>query len=228
MALSIRSGRGAAACAAAASLLAALPAPAHAQLFLMPVNLRAGPIEPGDPLVGIPLSGATGAENRAALLWNLRAGLNVAALSCQFSDFLRAVPNYNGLLAHHSGELAEAYTTLNNYYRRTLGAAKGQKAFDDYSTATYNNWSTLQAQRIFCQTASNVLKTALATPKGQLITVAQARMRELRNSLVPAFDPRPAYNPYTIRLRTPIPPLAPECWSKKKDELRIVCGGTAK
>lgn len=226
MALSIRSGRRAAAIAAAASLLSAVPAPA--QLFLTPVNLRAGPIEAGDPLIGIALPGATVAENRAAMLWNLRAGLNVAALACQFSDFLRAVPNYNGLLAHHSGELAEAYTALNGYYKRTLGAAKGQKAFDDYSTATYNNWSSLQAQRIFCQTASNVLKTALAAPKGQLINVAQAHMRELRNSQVPAFDPRLAYNPYTIRLRTPIPPLAPECWSKKKDELRIACGGTAK
>jgi hypothetical protein len=227
MALSIRCRRGAAALAAV-SLLTAVPAPLSAQLFLMPVNLRAGPIEAGDPLIGIPLTGATTAENRAALLWNLRAGLNVAALACQFSDFLRAVPNYNGFLAHHSGELAEAYTSLNNYYKRTLGAVKGQKAFDDYSTATYNNWSKLQAQRIFCQTASNVLKTALATPKGQLIGVAQARMRELRNSLVPAFDPRATYNPYTIRLRTPIPSLAPECWSKKRNELRIVCGGTAK
>ncbi|HEX2764362.1 MAG TPA: hypothetical protein VHM92_11060 [Allosphingosinicella sp.] len=227
MALTIRSGRGAAAIAAAATLIAAVPAPAFAQLFLTPVNLRASPIAAGDPLVGIALPGATEAENRAALLWNLRAGLNVAALSCQFSDYLRGVANYNGFLAHHSVELADAYLTLNNYYKRKLGAAKGQKAFDDYSTATYNNWSTLQAQRIFCQTATNILKTALATPKGQLIDVAQARMRELRSSLVPAFDPRPSYNPYTIRLSVPIPPLAPQCWSKK-NELRIACGGYAK
>ena len=222
MASRMKNGARAAALAAAGLAMAG---PAQAQLYISQPNLRPSAIEPSDPLVGLPLPGATAAEYRANLLWNLRAGLNVAALQCQFSDYLRAVPNYNGLLAHHSVELAAAYTTLNGYYKRTLGA-KGQKAFDDFSTITYNNWSTLQAQMIFCQTATNITKTALATPKGQLYSVAQARMRELRNALVPAYDPRPAYNPYLIRFR-PMPSLAPECWSKK-NELRRACGGTAK
>ena len=57
-------------------------------------------------MVGLPLPGATPAEYRAHLLWNLRSGLNVAALQCQFSPYLRAVDNYNALLAHHARELA--------------------------------------------------------------------------------------------------------------------------
>jgi hypothetical protein len=211
---------------AAAALSAILgAAPASAQLYLTNPDVRAAPIEPSDPLVGLPMPGATAAEYRANLLWNLRAGLNVAALQCQFSDYLRAVPNYNGLLAHHSAEFAAAYTALNNYYKRTLGA-KGQKAFDDYSTITYNNWSAAQAQQIFCQTATNVAKTALAAPKGQLISVAQARLREMRNALVPAYEPRPAYRPYQIRF-TELPPLAAACYNKK-GVLRRSCGGTAK
>jgi hypothetical protein len=211
---------------AAAAVIAALAtAPAAAQLFISTPDLRASPIEPSDPLVGLPLPGATAAEYRANVLWNLRAGLNVSALQCQFSDYLRAVPNYNGLLAHHSVEFAAAYTALNNYYKRTLGA-KGQKAFDDYSTITYNNWSSAQAQQIFCQTATNITKSALAAPKGQLYPIAQARLRELRNALVPVYEPRPAYRPYLIRLR-PVPPLTAECYNKK-DVLRRACGGTAK
>jgi hypothetical protein len=210
----------------AAAAATALAAPsARAQLYISQPDLRSAAIEPSDPLVGLPLPGATPAEYRANLLWNLRAGLNVAALQCQFSDFLRAVPNYNGLLAHHNVELAAAYTALNNYFKRVQGA-KGQKAFDDYSTITYNNWSTLQAQMIFCQTATNITKTALAAPKGQLYPVAQARMRELRNALVPAYDPRPAYRPYLIRFRD-ARVLGPECYSKK-NVLRRACGGTAK
>jgi hypothetical protein len=211
--------------AATVASAALLAAPAPAQLFLSPPDLRASPLDPGDPLVGLPLPGATAAEHRANLLWNLRAGLNVAALQCQFSDYLRAVPNYNGLLAHHSVELAAAYTTLNNYYKRTLGA-KGQKAFDDYSTITYNNWSSAQAQQIFCQTATNITKSALAAPKGQLYPIAQARMRELRTALVPAYEPRPVYQPFLIRF-APLPPLAAQCYNKK-DVLRRACGGTAK
>lgn len=198
-----------------AAALAALVAPqmAPAQLFLVDPDFKRGPIDPSDPLVGIPIPGATQAEYRAALLWNLRAGLNVAALQCQFSPYLRAVDNYNGILAHHSKEMAEAYTTLNGYFKRTQGA-KGQKAFDDYTTMTYNNFSTLQAQYGFCQTASGIAKEALAQPKGGLYELGAARMRELRNSLVPAYDRIGVYNPATVRLAT-LPSLDPKCWDKK-------------
>lgn len=202
---------------AALAFAAATPAPAAAQMFLTAPDFKAGPIEGSDPLVGIPIPGATPTEYRAHLLWNLRAGLNVSALMCQFSPFLRAVPNYNGLLAHHSGELASAYTALGGYFKRVHGAVKGQKLFDDYSTTTYNNFSTLQAQAGFCQVSTNIIKQALAAPKGQLHLVARNRMRELRNSLIPAHDPAPAYNPNLIRPAAlpALPPLRDECWTKK-------------
>jgi hypothetical protein len=197
--------------------------PAGAQLFITQPDFKPGPIEPSDPLVGMPLPGATPAEYRASLIWNLRAGLNVAALQCQFSPYLRAVPNYNGILAHHSVELANAYTTLNNYFKRVQGPVKGQKAFDDFSTITYNQWSTFQAQMGFCHTASNIEKSALATPKGELITLAIKRMRELRNSLVPAYEANLVrFNPYTIAIPA-IPPMDPTCWDKKRDYLLARC-----
>jgi hypothetical protein len=213
---------------AAASAVAALGAvgtavPAGAQLFITQPDFKPGPIEPSDPLVGVPLPGASTAEYRASLLWNLRAGLNVAALQCQFSPYLRAVPNYNGILAHHSVELAAAYTVLNNYFKRQLGPVKGQKAFDDYSTITYNQWSTLQAQMGFCHTASNIEKSALATPKGELINLAIKRMRELRNSQVPAYESSLVrFNPYSIRVPV-IPPMTSACWDKKGDYLLARC-----
>jgi hypothetical protein len=194
--------------------------PATAQMFFREPDFKPGPIEGSDPLVGLPIPGATAAEQRAHLLWNLRAGLNVAALQCQASPFLRAVPNYNAILAHHSVELASAYTALNGYFKRVHGA-NGQRQFDDYSTITYNNFSTLQAQWGFCHVASNIAKTALETPKGQLHALAQKRMRELRNSLVPAYDAAPAYNPHTIRLPA-LPPLSEDCWDKKA-QLRERC-----
>ena len=117
------------------------------------------------------MPGATPAEYRAHLLWNLRAGLNVAALQCQFSPYLRTVDNYNALLAHHSRELAAAYRALEGYFRRVRGAG-GPRRFDDYSTQTYNNFSTLQAQYGFCQTASRISKEALARRKGELHLLA--------------------------------------------------------
>jgi hypothetical protein len=206
--------------------VAALAAPqmAGAQLFVNNPDFKAGTIEGSDPLVGLAIPGATPAEYRAHLLWNLRAGLNVAALQCQFSPYLRAVDNYNSLLAHHSEELASAYTVLNGYFKRVHGA-KGQKAFDDYTTITYNNFSTLQAQYGFCQTASAISKEALTRPKGQFYVTAQNRMRELRNSLVPAYDRPLTYNPYQIKM-PPMPELREECFDKK-NRLRKRCGGQA-
>lgn len=201
----------------AALAAAAASAPASAQMFLTSPDFKPGPIEGSDPLVGIPIPGATADEYRAHLVWNLRSGLNVSALMCQFSPFLRAVPNYNGLLAHHSSELASAYTTLGGYFKRVHGAKPGQKLFDDYSTTTYNNFSTLQAQAGFCQVATNIIKEALAAPKGQLHVVARNRMRELRNSLIPAHDPTPTFNPNLIQSAAlpALPPLRDECWTKK-------------
>jgi hypothetical protein len=211
---------------AAAAALAITAGPAGAQFYTVDPGFQRGPIQGSDPLVGLPIPGATPAEYRAHLLWNLRAGLNVAALQCQFSPYLRAVDNYNGLLAHHAKELAEAYTTMNNYFKRVQGnPAKGQKAFDDYTTITYNNFSTLQAQLGFCQVASTIGKEALLQPKGQLHQTAEARMRELRSSLTPAYNRPLIYAPNAIALPA-TPPLAEECYDKK-NRLRKRCGGTA-
>ena len=223
-----RNWRKAVRAAAAGALIAGLAAPqvAGAQLFMNDPDFKAGEIDPSDPLVGLPVPGASPAEYRAHLLWNLRAGLNVAALQCQFSPYLRSVDNYNSILAHHSEELASAYTALNNYFKRVQGnPAKGQKAFDDYTTMTYNNFSTLQAQYGFCQTASNIAKEALTRPKGQFHVTALTRMRELRNSLVPAYDRPLVYNPQQIRMPA-LPELREECFDKK-NRLRKRCGGTA-
>jgi hypothetical protein len=176
---------------------------AGAQVLLYPTSYPATPIEPSDPLVGVPLPGATPAESRASLIWNLRSGLNVAALQCQFSPYLRTVDNYNAILAHHSRELATAYAALEGYFRRVHGARNGPRRFDDYSTQTYNNFSTLQAQLGFCQTAARIGRDALARPKGQFFTVAQARMRELRGSLVAVHD-----NFYFNRMPVPLAPLS--------------------
>ena len=207
--------------ALAAGFALAMPGAASAQLYLNSPAIQSGPIEPSDPLVGLPMPGATPAEYRAHLLWNLRSGLNVAALACQFSPYLRTVGNYNALLAHHSGELATAYTTLEGYFRRIAGRT-GPRRFDDYSTQTYNNFSTLQGQIGFCQTAARINKEALATRKGELTQLAAARLRELRNSLRPAYDSY-AFTRAPIRL-TPIT-LAPRDCSRLPRRERRECEG---
>jgi len=207
----------------AAIALLALAAPAHApaQVLLSDPRYPSGPIEGSDPLVGLPMPGATPAEYRAHLLWNLRAGLNVAALQCQFSPFLRTVANYNAIIAHHSRELASAYTTLEGYFRRVNGR-NGPRIFDQYSTQTYNGFSTFEAQPGFCQTAARLGKEALATAKGQFTQFAGQRMRELRGSLTPVNDGY-AFTSTQVRL-APIALGPRDCGSLPRDQRRA-CEG---
>ena len=207
--------------AALAALALAAPAIAPAQIFLTEPRYPTGPIEGSDPLAGLPMPRATLPEYRAHLLWNLRAGLNVAALSCQFSPYLRTVANYNAILAHHSRELAGAYTVLEGYFRRINGRT-GPRMFDQYSTQTYNGFSTMNAQLGFCQTAARLGKEALAAPKGQFGQFAAQRFRELRGSLTPVDDSY-GFNRAPIQL-TPIALGPRDCSGLPRDQRRT-CEG---
>ena len=192
--------------AAAGLAFLGIPAAAHAQIFYNDLPLERSPIDPADPLVGQPLPNATPAEARAGLVWNMRSGLNAAALSCQFSKYLRLVDNYNAILAHHSGELATAYRTLNGYFTRLGGAREGQRKFDQWSTLTYNNFTTFTGQNAFCQVASDVAKEMLTRPKGEFFEVARNRMREMRLALR-ASPVDTLWVPGSLNL-PPLPPAA--------------------
>ena len=133
---------------------------------------------------GVVMRPMTAAEAQAHAVWNLRAGLNVAALQCQFSPFLATVRSYNDLLKHHGAELAAAQTTMQAHFKRYDGA-KGLGTFDQYTTKTYNSYSTIDAQYAFCDTAAFVGRGALALAKGELGRYALAQSGVLRSSLTP-------------------------------------------
>jgi hypothetical protein len=212
--------------ATAAGLLVA--APASAQFFMKPVDLsgeRVTGVEPG--IVGPALPDATAAELRAALVWNLRAALNVAALQCQFEPTLLTLTNYNAILRDHSNELKTSYATLEKYFTRVAGNNKrvGQTELDRFGTRVYSGFSTVSAQLTFCAVAGSIGHQALFLKPGALGDLAQARMRELRKSLVPWGEQQF----YGIRLRPnathqPMPPFANDkCW-KKNEYIVKKCG----
>lgn len=148
----------------AATLLALAGAPAAAN-------------EPAAP------PGLNAREQRAHAIWTMRAGLNVAALQCQFSPFLMTVPTYNALLRHHTDELGEAFRLLTGFFVRTQGPRVGQRAFDSYATRTNQGWATFDAQYSFCDAAAMVGRRALAIPKGKFGDFALAELPLLRASL---------------------------------------------
>lgn len=160
---------------AAAFALAALPAPAQPTRFYVP--------KPVD------LPGATAAEGRAHALWNLRAAVNVGALQCQFSPFLRLVPRYNALIKQHSAELGAAYAMLQKYFTRRGKA--GMADFDRYLTRVNQSYATLDAQIAFCGAVADAAYVVVSQPIGKLAPVAAPQLAAVRASFEPPIEPTP-------------------------------------
>jgi hypothetical protein len=195
--------------------LAGLAAPAQAYLFWSRPALTGAPAVGGEPGITLPMPGAQPKELQAALVWTMRAGLNVAALQCQFAPALRTVDSYNNMLRQHGPELQATYATLGGYFKRVSGK-NWQTAMDDFTTRTYNGFSTLRAQLIFCETASSIASETLEQSRGHLGEIAAARMREFRNSLVPVGDQVFAMHNSNVQFD---PITDPRCYNKKGKEI---------
>ena len=191
-------------------------APASAQFYFKAPEIggpRITGTEPG--MLASPLPGATPVELRAAMVWNLRAALNVAALQCQFGPTLLTLPNYNTILRDHKVELNSSYTTLTKYFLRTHKTPKaGQAALDQYGTRVYSSYSAVHAQLTFCQTADAVSNAAVFTPRGGFGELAAERLPLIRNSLIrwgeQQFPMRVQFQPHFT-----YPEFANEdCWHK--------------
>lgn len=206
-------------CFAAAAVCAVTPA--RAQIFWQPPNFSGPPLAGYEPGMGVPLPNATPAEQKAAIVWNMRSGLNVAALQCGFDPTLRTLQNYNALLNDHNLELGAAFKTLDAYFKRTNKTKQAaQKALDTFGTKTYSGFSTVRAQFGFCTAAARVGRIALFTPKGRFVTMAEEHLRELRNSLTAQGEQQFRFaQPYNLAR---VPSLDERCW--KKDRYNKKCG----
>ncbi len=215
--------------AAAVAVTAGMTAaamPASAQFYLQHRDYAGTPVQGDEPGIMQTLPGATPEERRASLTWTMRSALNVAALSCQFEPTLLTVGNYNAVLQDHKDELKGAWDTLNKYFARNTKTKKaGQDALDQYGTRTYSSFVTVASQYGFCRTASSIGRDALFASRGQLGDVAIARMRELRNSLVPYGEQR--FSRYIGYNHVELPRLDPICWSKKGEWVVKKCGPIA-
>ena len=208
----------------AISLAAA--APASAQFFLRSHDFHGDVVRGDEEGLGQVLPGATEAERRAAVMWSVRAALNVAALQCQFEPTLLTVPNYNAVIKDHEAELKNSFDTLTKYFVRTAKSkAAGQQALDQFGTRTYSGYVTVAAQYGFCQTASSIGRDAVFVPRGSFNVIAHERIRELRNSLIPYGEQH--FSTYLRRDYASLPVLDPKCWNKKGDWQSKKCGATS-
>lgn len=190
--------------------------PASAQFFFRSHDMSGAPVTGAEPGILPPMPGATPAELSAGLVWQLRSALNVAALQCQFAPTLLTVSNYNAIIHDHDAEFDAAQKTLGAYFARVNKTKKaGQSAFDQFNTRVSSDFSTVSAQYSFCQTAGAVGQAVLFAPRGGVKAIAEARMRELRNALVPWGE---QYFPGSVVLNVPsyVPRMDDACWKKEE------------
>ncbi len=194
--------------------------PAAAQFFWSPPDFSAPPLTDAAATTALGMPGATADEIKAGLAWNLRAALNVAALQCDFDPTLLTTSNYNAMIAHHDAELDAAQATILAYFQRTAGKGKaGQSASDMYNTRIYSSYSTVQAQKGFCQLSAKVGRDAIFADRGMLHDVARKGLGSIRKSTIAAGEQyygTPGYD-YALAL----PSFDPKCW--KKGALLPVC-----
>jgi len=195
----------------AATVFALSSVSASAQFYLQHKDLSASPVTGTENDIGQVLPGATVEEQRASVVWNMRAALNVAALQCQFEPTLLTVDNYNALLTDHKDELKSSYDTLTKYFTRTSKTKQAsQQALDQFGTRTYSSFATVNSQFNFCRTAGDIGREALFSPRGKFTQLSLDRMRELRNSLTPWGDQA------IVRTGQPGPATLPrfekDCW----------------
>ena len=202
--------------AAAAALAISGPLQAQELTTAVPAPAVAAPLPPG-VMAPVVMREMTPAETRAHQVWSLRAALNVAALQCQFSPFLRTVKNYNQILPHHSAELASALKTINGHFVRHDGAKTARQTFDQYTTRTYNSFSTLEGQMGFCQKSSEVGWEALEAKKGSYADLAAARLPEIRQAMIPTTNPLLLVTLDWVNT----PPIANPCLDRKGRQIPI-------
>jgi hypothetical protein len=111
----------------------------------------------------------------AAAVWNLRAGLNVAALSCRGRGRQSVAGDYARLLTRHKALLAAAY--------RREQTRQGANAFDRQQTRLYNGFANQASPAHFCRTAGAVVQRAIGLDSAALSVAAPGLLGELRASL---------------------------------------------
>lgn len=195
--------------------------PAYAQIFWQAPDFRGAAITSGET-VGVALPGATPEEERAGWAWQLRSGLNVMALQCQFDRTLLTENTYNAVLTNHKAELEASFAKVSAYFKRVNKTPKAaQDALDRYGTKTYLGFSTVRGQLGFCQTGSNIARAAIFAPRGSFTILAIERLRELRNSLVVAGEQQFRFP--VPRVNAQIPFFENKCWDKRGN-YKVKCG----
>jgi cell division septation protein DedD len=151
--------------------------PLAAALVLAACTTRTPPPPPARPAPAAELSPIHQNLGPLEAAWHVRAGLNVAALSCSTKVGQGIITDYNSFLASKKQLLARAYEAKAEAYK--VKGGNWQRALDSHMTQLYNQFADPDAQAGFCQTAAAEVKRAIAEDPDAFAADAQQMLARL-------------------------------------------------
>lgn len=160
---------------------------------LPPGNASLTQILPGRSIDGRFVTANSGVTGDKAF-WQLKIGLNVAAIGCRGLEEATLVSAYNNIIKTHGkvikstekaviGELGKANKT------------NGIKERDRLSTQLFNYFAQPPAQRAFCARANEVAQLVSSTPTAQVIAAAPGHLATLDQPFLDFYE---AYAKYQL------------------------------
>ncbi|AJA09775.1 hypothetical protein SKP52_14455 [Sphingopyxis fribergensis] len=144
---------------------------------LPPGNAALTQILPGRALDGQFVTANSNVTGDRAF-WQLKIGLNVAAIGCRGVEETTLVSAYNNIIKTHGKVIKsteKAVITQLGKENKTNGVA----ARDRLSTQLFNYFAQPPAQRGFCARANEIAQLVSATPTAQVIEQAPAQLARL-------------------------------------------------
>jgi len=110
--------------------------------------------------------------------WQLKIGLNVAAIGCRGLEETTLVSAYNNIIKTHGKAIKSTEKTVITQLGKE-NRNNGIAARDKLSTQLFNYFAQPPAQRGFCARANEIAQLVSATPTAQVIEQAPAHLARL-------------------------------------------------
>jgi hypothetical protein len=126
--------------------------------------------------------------------WQLKIGLNVAAIGCRGTEEATLVSAYNNIIKAHAKIIKSSEKTVISQ----LGKENGNNGIaprDRLSTQLFNYFAQPPAQRAFCTRANEIAQIVSSTPSAQVIEQAPAQLARLDQPFLDFYE---AYAQYQL------------------------------
>lgn len=130
--------------------------------------------------------------NTAETTWNLRSGMNVAALNCLAPQHAPILTAYSAMLDRHRKQFAATNNALESQFRKQYGASY-KRVRDSHMTKVYNYFSMPPARARLCDAALAISQAYLEARPSDIDGYAATALPKLESAFEGFFQEFEAY-----------------------------------